>query len=95
MELVCPHTKKHNTISKIQFVVIEKYIEDLRQDEKHVPDLLEAEMMPKLVLKEELRPNLSEMDQIRSKIKKIIVSTVWIPEIQSFPAGGQHQPPRQ
>ena len=70
--------------------LIEKYIEHLRQEEKHVADLLEAIMRPTDHVKEDLRPILSKIIQIISKIKKITVSTFWIPEIQSFPAGGQH-----
>ena len=69
---------------------MEKYIEDARQDEKHVPDLLESIIQPPDPVKEELRPILSKMDQFGSKIPKMQVSTFWIPEIQSFPAGGQH-----
>ena len=69
---------------------MEKYNEDLRQDEKHVPDLLEAIMRPTDPVKEELRQKLSKMTQISSKIKKMRVSKFWIPEIQNFPAGGQH-----
>ena len=37
---------------KRHFFVIEKYIEDARQDAKHVPDLLESIMRPKLFVKE-------------------------------------------
>ena len=69
---------------------MEKCIEDVRQDEKHVPDLLESIMKPTDPVKEELRPILFKIIQIASKIKKIRVSTFWIPEIRSFPAGGQH-----
>ena len=69
---------------------MEKCFEDLRQDEKHVPDLLEAIMTPTDPVKEELRQKLLKIDQFGSKIKKMRVSTFWIPEIQSFPAGGQH-----
>ena len=69
---------------------MEKYIEDLRQDEKHVPDLLEAIMRPTDLVKAELRQKLFKMFQFGSKIKKMRVSKFWIPEIQSFPAGGQH-----
>ena len=68
---------------------MEKYFEDIRQDEKHVPDLLELIMTPKDRVKEEVRPNLFKVTQIRSKITNMRVSTFWIPEIQSFPAGGQ------
>ena len=61
-----------------------------RQDEKHVPDLLEAIMRPTDPVKEELRQKLSKMTQFGSKITKMRVSKFWIPEFQSFPAGGQH-----
>ena len=69
---------------------MEKCFEDVRQDEKHVPDLLESIMRPTDPVKEELRQKLFKMTQVESKIKKIWVSTFWIPEIQSFAAGGQH-----
>ena len=71
---------------------MEKCFEDARQDEKHVPDLLEAIMRPTDPVKDELRQKLSKIDQFDSKIKKIRFSKFWIPEIQSFPAGGQCQP---
>ena len=73
---------------------MEKYIEDARQEEKDVPDLLEAIMRPTDPVKEELRPNLCKLSQFGSKITKMKVSTFWIPEIQSFPAGGQCQASR-
>ena len=44
----------HKTLRKRYFFVIEKYIEDARQDEKHVPDLLESIMRPTDPVKEEL-----------------------------------------
>ena len=69
---------------------MEKYNEDARQDEKHVPDLLESIMRPTDPVKDELGQKLSKIDQFGSKIKKIRVSKFWIPEIQNFPAGGQH-----
>ena len=84
----------HKTLRKRQFFVIEKYVEDARQNEKHVPDLLESIMRPKLFVKEELRPILCKIRQFGSKIPKIKVSTFWIPEIRRFPAGGQWQPAR-
>ena len=91
MEPVCFRARKHvNPIT--YFFLIEKYIEDVRQDRKHVPDLLESIMKPKDLVKEELRQKLFKMSQIRSKIKKIRVSTFWIPEIRSFRAAGQCQP---
>ena len=85
--------KTENHIRKTLFL-IEKYIEDARQDEKHVPDLLEAIMRPIDPVKEELRQKLFKIDQFGSKIKKMRVSQFWIPEIQNFPAGGQCQPSR-
>ena len=90
MDPVCTHTKKQKTISKGHIFLIEKYNEDVRQDEKHVPDLLEAIMRPTDPVKEELQQKLSKIHQFGSKIKKMRVSKFWIPEIQSFPAGGQH-----
>ena len=42
------------TLRKIHFFVMEKYIEDARQEEKDVPDLLEAIMRPNDPVKEEL-----------------------------------------
>ena len=69
---------------------MEKYFEDLRQDEKHVPDLLEAIMRPTDPVTDELRQKLFKIDQFESKIKKMRVPKFWIPEIKSFPAGGQH-----
>ena len=62
-------------LRKRHFFLIEKYIEDARQDEKHVPDLLEAIMRPTDPVKEELRQKLSKIDQFGSKIKKIRVCT--------------------
>ena len=69
---------------------MEKCFEDVRQDEKHVPDLLEAIIQPTDPVKDELRQKLSKIDQFESKITKMMVSTFWIPEIQNFPVGGQH-----
>ena len=54
---------------------MEKYNEDVRQDEKHVPDLLEAIMRPTDPVKEELRQKLSKIEQFEPKIKKIRVCT--------------------
>ena len=73
---------------------MEKYNGDVRQDEKHVPDLLESIMRPTDPVKDELRQKLFKISQISSQIKKMRVSKFWIPEIQSFPAGGQCQPSR-
>ena len=64
-EAVCP---PQLTLTKTYFFVIEKYIEDVKQDEKHVPDLLESIRRPPGLVKEELRPILSKMIQIRLRI---------------------------
>ena len=69
---------------------MEKCFEDARQDEKHMPDLLEAIIQPTDPVKDEFWQKLFKMIQFASKIKKMRVSNFWIPEIQSFPAGGQH-----
>ena len=74
---------------------MEKYNEDVRQDEKHVPDLLESIMRPPVPVKDELRPISFKTNQFASKIQNIKVLTLWIPEIQCFPTGGQCQPSRQ
>ena len=63
-------------LKKKTFFLIEKYIEDARQDEKHVPDLLESIMRPTDPVKEELRQKLFKMTQFDPKIKKIRVSDV-------------------
>ena len=67
-----------------------KYFEDARQEEEHVPDLLESIMRPPGPVKDELRQILFKIDKFKTKTTKIKVLTFWIPEIQSFPAGGQH-----
>ena len=60
---------------------MEKYIEDVKQEEKDVPDLLESIMRPTDPAKEELRQKTMKLIQFRPKINKIRVSTFWIPEI--------------
>ena len=47
-------TKRKLYPRKIHFFVMEKYIEDAKQEEKDVPDLLEAIMRPTDPVKEEL-----------------------------------------
>ena len=74
-------TKRKLYPRKRHFFVMEKYIEDARQEEKDVPDLLEAIMRPTCLVKEELRQNLFKMSQFGPEIPKIKVSTFWIPEI--------------
>ena len=70
MEVVCP---PQLTLRKRHFFVIEKYVEDVKQEEKHVPDLLESIMRPTCLVKEELRPILFKMDQFRHEIAQIRV----------------------
>ena len=70
--------KKKLTLRKIHVFVIEKYVEDVKQDENHVPDLLEAMMRPTDPVKEELRMTLLKLSQLRPKITKIRVSTFWM-----------------
>ena len=74
-------TKRKWYLRKRHFFVMEKYIEDSRQEEKDVPDLLEAIMRPTCLVKEELRPILFKISQVGSEIPKIRVSTFWIAEI--------------
>ena len=69
------------TLRKRHVVVVEKYVEDAKQDETHVPDLLDAIMKGSGLVKEELRQTLFKTDQFGCKIQKIKVSTFWIPEI--------------
>ena len=52
------------TLRKKHVFLIEKYIEDARQDEKHVPDLLEAIIPPPGPVKDELRQKLFQIDPI-------------------------------
>ena len=74
-------TKSKLTLRKKHVFVVEKYIEDVKQDEKSVPDLLESIMRPTDAVKDELRQKTLKMRQFRSKNIKIMASTVWIPEI--------------
>ena len=66
-------TKRKLTLRKRHFSVMEKYIEDARQEEKDVPDLLEAIMRPTCLIKEELRQNLCKMRPFTPEITKIRV----------------------
>ena len=56
-------TKRKLYPRKNMFFVMEKYVEDARQEEKEVPDLLEAIMRPTCFVKEELRQNLFKTSQ--------------------------------
>ena len=54
------HKRKLYLVQR-HFFVIEKYIEDVKQDEKDVPDLLESIMRPTDHVKEELQRILIKM----------------------------------
>ena len=66
-------TKRKLYLGKRHFFVIEKCVEDVKEDEKHVPDLLEAIMRPTDPIKEELRPVLSKLHQFIPEITTIRV----------------------
>ena len=70
---MCPGTQKQvDPITKTLFV-IEKYIEDVKQDKKHDPDLLESIMKPTDFVREDLRPILFKFNQFRPENIKILV----------------------
>ena len=64
---VTPHTKRKLYPRKRHLVVIEKHIEDAKQEEKHVPDLLESIMRSTFFVKEELRRILMKTSQFSPK----------------------------
>ena len=68
-----PGHRKEVVPKKNTCFVVEKYIEDVKQEEKDVPDLLEAIMRPTCLVKEELRQILFKMSQFRPEITKIRV----------------------
>ena len=70
---VAVDTKRKLTLRKRHVFVIEKTVEDVKQDEKSVPDLLESIMRPTDPVKEELRPILCKMSQFKPEITKIRV----------------------
>ena len=59
--------------TKTHVLVIEKYIEDVKQDEKQPPDLLESITRPTCLVKEELRQILFKISRFRPDITKIRV----------------------
>ena len=70
MEAVCPRTKKHKTFSNRHFFVMEKYIEDARQDEKHVPDLLESIIQLPGLVREDYGKSCSKLTNLDPKSLK-------------------------
>ena len=75
------------------FFVMEKYIEDARQEEKDVQDLLEAIMRPTCLVEEELRQILFKMSQFRHEFRKPQTSR-FDPRVKS-PKMGVPMDPRQ
>ena len=69
---------------------MEKYIENVKQEEKDVPDLVESIMKGSGLVKEELRRILCKMNQFRPEITKIRASTFWMSGKSTDSAGGQH-----
>ena len=67
---MAPDTQRKLTLRKKTFFVIEKYVEDVKQDEKSVLDLLESIVWPTDPVKEELRQHLLKMNQFGPKITK-------------------------
>ena len=62
--------KKKLYLRERHFFVMEKYIEDAKQEEKDVPDLLESIMRPTCLAKEELRTNSCESYGLQTRLKK-------------------------
>ena len=83
LEGVAGHGPKKLTLRKRHFFVIEKHIEDVKQDQKTVPTLVESIMRPTDLVKEKLRRILFKLSQYRPEIIKIRVSTFW--KIDEFP----------
>ena len=60
-------TKRKLYLRKSQFFVIEKYVEDVKQEEKDVPDLLESIMRPTCLVKEEIRTISGKSNGLRTR----------------------------
>ena len=58
--------------TKLVFIM-EKSVEDAKQEEKDVPDLLESIMRPTCLVKEELRRILMKINEFKPEITKIRV----------------------
>ena len=78
LEGVAGNGPKKLTLRKRQLVVIEKYVEDVKQDEKSVPNLVESMIRSTDLAKEELRRILFKMSQCSPKIKELRVCTFWM-----------------
>ena len=73
MEEGVPRCDKKFTLRKSNVFVVEKYVEDVKQDQKTVPDLLESIIRPTDPVKEELRRILCKLSQFRPEIIKVKV----------------------
>ena len=62
--------KNKLTVRKTTFLVIENYIEDVKQDRKMAPDLVERTMKGSGIVKESPRLISFEISQLRSRITK-------------------------
>ena len=67
------------TLRTIHFFVMEKYVEDVKQNEKNVPDLVESIVRPTGLAKEELRMILMKIIQFRPKFPEFRVCTFQMP----------------
>ena len=56
------------TLRKRHFFVIEKYVEDVTQEEKDVPDRLESIMRSTCLVKEELRTNSCKSNGLQTRL---------------------------
>ena len=99
MESVFPWTQKQvDPIKNICFI-IEKYIEDVKQDEKHVPDLVDNEAhlsCKRIVSANGFQNDLGYVNNPQNHGSNFLDSGnlmfCRIPEIRCFAAGGQCQP---
>ena len=64
-----PNTKRKLIIRTMHVFVIEKYVEDVKQEEKDVPDLLESIMRSTSLVKEELRTNSCKSNGLQTCLK--------------------------
>ena len=73
---------------KKTFFVIEKYVEDVKQEEKDVPDLLEAIMRPTCLVKEELQTNSFKSNGLQNRLKKKTHTHTHVPSFFAGPGPG-------
>ena len=91
MEGVGGHGPKNLTLRKNTLFFIEKYVEDVKQEEKDVPDLVESIMKGSGLVKEELRRILFKIIKwvnLDPKSKKIGFQLFGCPEKSRISGGG-------